>query len=204
MARMVTRQRTVDLDRGGMARRLRDLLPDPLDGARRASRPSSKPSPRRRRSCSSTGRPRTTRRCRSAAIIFHHALNSIIIAGGSTLLAMLIAIPAAWSMAFAPDQADQGHPALDAVDQDDAAGRRAGADLSDLQEFRPARHSLRSRLHPLSRQSADRGLDALHLFQGNPEGHPGGGADGRRDHRPRAGLCADADGGAGARVDDAA
>ncbi|MFK4709780.1 ABC-type glycerol-3-phosphate transport system permease component [Bradyrhizobium elkanii] len=33
---------------------------------------------------------------------FHHALNSIIIAGGSTLIAMLIAIPAAWSMAFSP------------------------------------------------------------------------------------------------------
>ncbi len=32
----------------------------------------------------------------------HHAMNSIIIAGGSTLIAMLIAIPAAWSMAFAP------------------------------------------------------------------------------------------------------
>jgi len=32
----------------------------------------------------------------------HHALNSIIIAGGSTLIAMIIAIPAAWSMAFAP------------------------------------------------------------------------------------------------------
>src|SRR5947209_6271072 len=32
----------------------------------------------------------------------HHALNSIIVAGGSTLLALLIAIPAAWSMAFAP------------------------------------------------------------------------------------------------------
>src|SRR5215472_5015345 len=31
-----------------------------------------------------------------------HALNSVIIAGGSTLLALLIAIPAAWSMAFAP------------------------------------------------------------------------------------------------------
>ena len=31
----------------------------------------------------------------------HHALNSII-AGGSTLIAMLIAVPAAWSMAFAP------------------------------------------------------------------------------------------------------
>src|SRR3979490_176375 len=32
----------------------------------------------------------------------HHALNSIIVAGGSTLLALLIAVPAAWSMAFAP------------------------------------------------------------------------------------------------------
>src|SRR3954462_5317699 len=31
----------------------------------------------------------------------HHALNSIIVAGGSTLIALLIAIPAAWSMAFA-------------------------------------------------------------------------------------------------------
>ena len=33
---------------------------------------------------------------------FHHAMNSIIIAGGSTLIAALIAVPAAWSMAFAP------------------------------------------------------------------------------------------------------
>lgn len=32
----------------------------------------------------------------------HHALNSLIEAGGSTLLAMIIAVPAAWSMAFAP------------------------------------------------------------------------------------------------------
>jgi sorbitol/mannitol transport system permease protein len=32
----------------------------------------------------------------------HHALNSIVIAGGSTLIALLIAIPAAWSMAFSP------------------------------------------------------------------------------------------------------
>src|SRR6266404_1563323 len=30
----------------------------------------------------------------------HHALNSIMVAGGSTLIALLIAIPAAWSMAF--------------------------------------------------------------------------------------------------------
>src|ERR1700694_1745193 len=32
----------------------------------------------------------------------HHALNSLMIAGGSTLIAMLIAVSAAWSMAFAP------------------------------------------------------------------------------------------------------
>src|SRR6185312_16239973 len=32
----------------------------------------------------------------------HHALNSILIAGGSTLIAMIIAIPSAWGMAFAP------------------------------------------------------------------------------------------------------
>ncbi|TXL76738.1 carbohydrate ABC transporter permease [Vineibacter terrae] len=34
----------------------------------------------------------------------HHAPNSIIIAGGSTLVAMVIAIPAAWSMAFVPSR----------------------------------------------------------------------------------------------------
>ncbi|MCK1368986.1 carbohydrate ABC transporter permease [Bradyrhizobium sp. 62] len=33
---------------------------------------------------------------------FLHAMNSITIAGGSTLIALLIAIPAAWSMAFSP------------------------------------------------------------------------------------------------------
>src|ERR1044072_3091666 len=33
---------------------------------------------------------------------FLHAMNSIITAGGSTPIAMLIAIPAAWAMAFAP------------------------------------------------------------------------------------------------------
>ncbi|MBV8188154.1 MAG: carbohydrate ABC transporter permease [Alphaproteobacteria bacterium] len=33
-----------------------------------------------------------------------HAFNSVVVAGGSTLIAMLIAIPAAWSMAFAPSK----------------------------------------------------------------------------------------------------
>src|SRR5258707_14890696 len=32
----------------------------------------------------------------------HHALNSIIVAGGSPLIAMIIAVPAAWPMACAP------------------------------------------------------------------------------------------------------
>ena len=32
----------------------------------------------------------------------HHLVNSIVIAGGSTLIAIVIAIPAAWSLAFAP------------------------------------------------------------------------------------------------------
>src|SRR4030088_3097600 len=40
----------------------------------------------------------------------HHALNSIIVAGGSTLIAMLIAVPAAWSMAFAPTKRAKGVP----------------------------------------------------------------------------------------------
>jgi sorbitol/mannitol transport system permease protein len=35
---------------------------------------------------------------------FLHAMNSVITAVGSTLVAMLIAIPAAWSMAFAPSK----------------------------------------------------------------------------------------------------
>src|SRR6201987_4952695 len=38
----------------------------------------------------------------------HHALNSIMVAGGSTLIAMLIAVPAAWSMAFAPTKRTKG------------------------------------------------------------------------------------------------
>src|SRR5258705_11890585 len=32
----------------------------------------------------------------------HHALNSIMVAGGSTLIALLIDVPAAWSIPFAP------------------------------------------------------------------------------------------------------
>jgi len=33
---------------------------------------------------------------------FHHFFNSVVIAVGSTLLALIVAVPAAWSMAFSP------------------------------------------------------------------------------------------------------
>src|SRR5438309_1967550 len=92
------------------------------------------------------------------------------------------------------DQTDQGHSALDALHQDDAAGRRTGSDLFDLSGFWFAGHACGVGPDPLPRQSADRDLDAVHLLQGDPEGHPRSGADGWRDHRPRAHLCADADG----------
>src|SRR3954447_8382144 len=39
---------------------------------------------------------------------FHHAMNSVIIAGGSVLLALIIAVPAAWAMAFAPTERTRG------------------------------------------------------------------------------------------------
>ncbi|MEO1089563.1 MAG: carbohydrate ABC transporter permease [Pseudomonadota bacterium] len=39
---------------------------------------------------------------------FHHAMNSVIIAFGSTFLGLLIAIPAAWSMAFSPGKGTRG------------------------------------------------------------------------------------------------
>ncbi|MGF1563105.1 MAG: carbohydrate ABC transporter permease [Geminicoccaceae bacterium] len=39
---------------------------------------------------------------------FRHAMNSVIIAFGSTLLGLLVAIPAAWSMAFSPGKGTRG------------------------------------------------------------------------------------------------
>src|SRR6201989_499705 len=38
----------------------------------------------------------------------HHALNSIIVAGGSTLIALLLAIPAAWVFLFSPTKGTDG------------------------------------------------------------------------------------------------
>ena len=67
---------------------------------------------------------------RERADYFHFALNSVLDLGRRDRCSpSLIAVPAAYAMAFFPTQADQGPPAVDAVDQDDAGGRRAGADL---------------------------------------------------------------------------
>jgi sorbitol/mannitol transport system permease protein len=62
-------------------------------------------------------------------------------------LCLLIAVPAAYSMAFYETQAHQGHAAVDALDQDAAAGGRADADLPAGQEFRPARYAHRADHH---------------------------------------------------------
>ncbi len=120
----------------------------------------------------------------------HHAFNSIIIAGGSTLIALLIAIPAAWSMAFSPTKRTKDilmwmlstkmMPPVGVLVPIYLIFKNFG--LLDT------RAGLIFILMP--RQPADRDLDALHLFQGNPERHPRGGAHGRRHARAaRSSMC---------------
>ena len=56
-----------------------------------------------------------------------YAKNSLVTSVVSTLLGLLIAAPAAYSMAFFPSKRTQADPHVDAVHQDDAGGGRAGA-----------------------------------------------------------------------------
>ena len=72
---------------------------------------------------------------------FKHFFNSVVISVGSTLLGLHRRRAGRLVDGVLADQAHQGHPDVDAVDQDDAGGRRAGADLPHLQEPRPARQS---------------------------------------------------------------
>jgi len=99
----------------------------------------------------------------------HHALNSIIVAGGSTLIAMLIAVPAAWSMAFAPTKRTKDVLLWMLSTKMMPPVGVLVSDLSDLPRFRTARYARGPGLHPVSWQSADRHLDALHLFQEIPK-----------------------------------
>ena len=90
---------------------------------------------------------------------------------------------------------------MDALDQDDAAGRRAHPGLSHLPRFGPARLARRPDRGPVPAQPADRRVDALHLFQGDPGRDPRGGAHGRRLAVEGARLCARPHGGAGHCLD---
>jgi sorbitol/mannitol transport system permease protein len=70
--------------------------------------------------------------------------NSVIVAGGSTLLGIIVAVPAAWSMAFVPSRAHQGHSALDALHKDAASCWRALSDLAYLHSAGTAGHPHRT------------------------------------------------------------
>ena len=101
------------------------------------------------------------------------------------------------------DEEDQGHPDVDAVHQDDAGGGRAGSDLFDLPERRPAGFTDRHHPDADADRPADRGLDALHLFPRDPGRDPRSRAHGRRLAVERDRLCADPDGDTGHRLDHA-
>ncbi|CAA9235657.1 MAG: Various polyols ABC transporter, permease protein 2, partial [uncultured Craurococcus sp.] len=102
------------------------------------------------------------------------------------------------------DAAHPLHSAVDAVHQDAALGRRAGADLPAVPHLRPARQPRRPRRHLCADEPADRRLDALHLLQGGAGRDPGGGPDGRGADRRRILAPAAAADGAGHRLDRAA
>ncbi len=116
--------------------------------------------------------------------------NSIVISGGSTLLALLVAVPAAYAMARLRFRAKPAFRALLAGDAD------AGAGAADPRPVPPRRgHPLRQRhagqhaggRDPDLRGVPDRlrGLDALRLFRGDPAGYRGSRLD-RRLHRLQA------------------
>ncbi|CAM2152090.1 hypothetical protein PT2222_270112 [Paraburkholderia tropica] len=103
-----------------------------------------------------------------------------------------------------PESPHAENPAVDALDQDDAVGRRAGADLSAVEEHRPARQRERTRDRLHADQSADRGVDVVHLLQRDSARHSRSRTHGRRGHVAGNRLSADADVGARPRVHRAA
>ena len=182
MARAVTRQthRTFTILAWIVA--LPDLLPDPLDDPHQLQDRGRRHPRSRRRSCPSALDAGELRRG-AGTLQLLRALRSTRSSSRSArpCSASSSPFPAAWSMAFSPAQAHQGPPDVDAVDQDDAGGRRAGADLPHLQEPRTcSTTSAGIDRDPDADRPADRHLDALHLLQGNPGRHPRGRAHGRR------------------------
>jgi ABC-type Fe3+ transport system permease subunit len=107
--------------------------------------------------------------------------NSVVIAVGSTLLGLVIAIPAAWSMAFVPGRRTKDLLMwMLSTKMMPAVGVLIPIYLI-FREHRPARHAHRAGDRADADQPADHRLDALHLLQGNPRRDPRGRADGRRD-----------------------
>ena len=107
-------------------------------------------------------------------------MNSVILSVGSTILALLVAIPAAWSMAFSPTKRTKDilmwmlstkmMPAVAVLFPIYLIFRDLGLLDSRIGLTR----------HADADQPADRGVDALHLFPRDPGRDPGGRAHGRR------------------------
>ena len=134
---------------------------------------------------------------------FHHAVNSLIIAGGSVLLALIIAVPAAWAMAFAPTERTRGT----------LLWMLSTKMMPPVGVMVPIYLFFRD-VGLLDTRIGLVGLLCLGnlpivvwmlftYFKEIPEGHSRGGAHGRRDDRQGAHLCSDADGGARHRLDAA-
>ena len=132
---------------------------------------------------------------------FKPFMNSVILAVGSTILALIIAIPAAWAMAFSPTKRTKDilmwmlstkmMPAVAVLVPIYLIFLRTG--LMDT------RIGLID--HADADRPADRGLDALHLLSRDPRRDPRSGPHGRRIALGRDLARADADGGAGHRLD---
>ena len=141
---------------------------------------------------------------RERADYIHFALNSVIISVGATLLATLIAVPAAYAMAFFPGKRTKDLLLwMLSTKMMPAVGVLIPIYLL-FRDFGAARHALGPdhRLHP--DEPADRGLDALHLLQGGAEGHPRGRPHGRRQAEAGGLDAAAAAVAAGHRLDRAA
>ncbi len=117
---------------------------------------------------------------RERADYVHFAWNSVAISVGATLLAIVIAVPAAYAMAFFPGRRTKDLLLwMLSTKMMPAVGVLVPIYLI-CQERGCARHALGPDRGLHADEPADRGLDALHLLQGGAEGHPRGRADGRR------------------------
>ena len=179
MARAVTTRHKIDRHGRRLDRRPADLLPDPLHDHHLASRP------RPRRSPGFNLIPSFTLESYAEVQSAERLLQAVHELGdprrsARPSSALLIAIPAAWSMAFSPTKRTKDILMWMLSTKMMPAVGGAGADLPDLPRPRPARHPHRPDRHADADQPADRHLDALHLLPRDPRRDPRGGAHGRR------------------------